>query len=110
MTVERWDPQRDGPLSEAALRAKLAARGYRAARYVYPSGTYFPPHTHEVDKIDAVLAGRFAMTIAGERFVLQAGDLAVVPAGVVHDAEVLGAEAVVSLDAVRVTPPITVRR
>lgn len=77
---------------------------------MYPPGTRFAPHTHDVDKIDAVLAGRFAMTIAGERLVLQAGDLAVVPAGVVHDAEVLGAEAVVSLDAVRVARPITVRR
>lgn len=101
MAAERWDPQRDGPLSEAALRAKLEARGYRVTRYVYPPGTYFPPHAHDVDKIDAVLAGRFALTIAGERVVLEAGDLAAVPAGVVHDAEVLGEEPVVSLDAVR---------
>ena len=29
----------DGPLSEAALRAKLEALGYRVARYTYEPGT-----------------------------------------------------------------------
>jgi len=51
--------------------------------------------------IDAVLSGRFRMTLAGESVLLEAGDCLVVPRGAVHSAEVVGAEPVVSLDAVR---------
>ncbi len=99
--VERWDPQRDGALSEDALRRKLKARGYRVSRYVYPPGTVFPEHAHEVDKIDAVLSGRFRMTQGGRSVVLEAGDCLAVPRGSRHCAEVMGAEPVVSLDAAR---------
>ena len=99
--IERWDEHTDGPLSEAKLRAKLEAKGYHVTRYSYPPGTHFPDHSHEVDKIDAVLAGRFRMTLGGRAVVLEAGDCLAVPAGAVHSAEVVGSEAVVSLDAVR---------
>ena len=101
MHVERWDTKREGPLSEEVLRRRLEARGYVVTRYVYPPGTYFPPHTHNVDKIDAVLSGRFRMTMEGHTVVLEAGDTLVVPRGAEHDAEVVGDEPVVSLDAVK---------
>lgn len=101
--IEHWNPQVDGELNEANLRAKLEARGYRVNRYVYPPGTHFPEHTHGVDKIDGVLTGQFRMTMQGESLILTAGDCLVVPRGVVHSAEVVGSEAVVSLDAVRVS-------
>ena len=100
--VERWDEEQDGPLDEAAMRRKLEARGYRVSRYVYPPGTHFPEHTHSVDKIDGVLAGRFRMTMGENEVVLETGDCLAVPRGAVHSAEVVGDEPVVSLDAVRV--------
>ena len=101
MSIEHWDPERDGALSESALRAKLEARGYQVTRYVYPPGTVFPPHSHGVDKIDAVMSGQFKMTMRGESVVLEAGDCLAVPRGEVHSAEVVGDQPVVSLDAVR---------
>ena len=101
MPVESWDAARDGTLSERALREKLERRGYRVSLYVYPPGTYFPAHTHGVDKMDAVVSGRFRLTLEGESFVLEAGDAIEVPRGAVHSAEVVGDEPVVSLDAVR---------
>ena len=101
MTVEHWDEARDGPLGEAAMRRKLEARGYVVHTYVYPPGTVFPDHTHAVDKIDGVLSGRFRLVLEGEAVILEAGDCIAVPAGAVHSAEVVGAEPVVSLDAVR---------
>ncbi len=101
MNVERWDHERDGEPTEAALRAGLEALGYRVARYVYPPGTYFGEHTHSIDKIDAVVSGRFRMTVGGEEAVLGAGDRVHVPRGTVHTAEVVGDEPVVSLDATR---------
>lgn len=57
MPIDSWDFEQDGAFSERARREKLERRGYRVARYVYPPGTYFPDHTHDVDKIDAVVSG-----------------------------------------------------
>jgi quercetin dioxygenase-like cupin family protein len=101
MRVEHWNEERRGPLSEEAMRERLEARGYSVARYVYPPGTRFPDHTHAIDKIDGVLAGRFRMTTAEGSVVLAAGDMLEVPRGTVHAAEVVGDEPVVSLDATR---------
>jgi quercetin dioxygenase-like cupin family protein len=101
ISVEHWDTDSDGVLTEPALRDKLESRGYGVTRYVYPPGTYFPDHSHDVDKIDAVLSGRFLLRVAGRSIVLAAGDALAVPKGTVHSAEVVGDEPVVSLDAVR---------
>jgi quercetin dioxygenase-like cupin family protein len=99
--VEHWSEASDGPLSEEGLRRRLEARGYHVTRYVYPPGTYFPPHSHAVDKIDAVLAGRFQLTLQDENVLLTAGDALLVPRGVWHSAEVIGTDSVISLDAIK---------
>ncbi len=101
MNLMRWNEAEDGPLNEAAMRKKLQDMGYSVSRYVYPPGTCFSPHTHGVDKIDGVLAGRFRMAMDGGEVVLGAGDMLEVPRGVVHSAEVVGNAPVVSLDAVK---------
>jgi quercetin dioxygenase-like cupin family protein len=98
----RWQPEKDGWLTESALRAKLKRLGYSVTRYVYPPGTVFPNHSHGVDKIDAVVSGRFKMIVEGTELVLQAGDMLPVARGIVHSAEVLGDEPVISLDGVRI--------
>ena len=99
--VEHWNADRDGSLTEAALRRKLERRGYRVARYVYPPGTTFAEHTHGIDKLDAVLSGRFRMRMLGQEVILEAGDILTVPRGTAHFAEVVGNQPVVSLDATR---------
>lgn len=101
MNVERWDPEKDGTFSEEAIRRKLERRGYRVSRYVYPPGTYFPDHAHGVDKMDAVVSGRFRMKMKEVEVMLEAGDSLEVPRGTVHSAEVVGTEPVVSLDGTR---------
>ncbi|HYB96457.1 MAG TPA: cupin domain-containing protein [Vicinamibacterales bacterium] len=100
MTPYRWNPA-EGPLTEAALRAKFESRGYRVAKYVYEPGTVFPDHAHDVDKIDAVLSGRFRLVVRGHMKVLGPGEWIEIPRGTVHNATVLGDEPVVSLDAVK---------
>lgn len=102
ITVEHWDEDADGPLSEVAMTHKLESRGYAVHRYTYSPGTCFPDHTHGVDKIDVVLSGRFRMTMGGAEVVLEAGDCLAVPKGAAHSAEVVGDEPVVSLDAIRI--------
>ena len=99
--VERWDEDRDGPVSETELRARLERRGYAVSRYIYTPGTIFPEHTHGVDKIDAVVAGTFRIVLAGAEVLLGPGDAVAVPRGAVHSAEVVGSEPVISLDAVK---------
>jgi quercetin dioxygenase-like cupin family protein len=101
MAIEHWDTQQDGPLTEAAMRAKLQARGYQVQRYVYAPGTVFPDHAHGIDKIDGVLSGRFRIILQGEEYVLETGDRVAIPKGAVHSAQVVGDEPVVSLDATR---------
>jgi quercetin dioxygenase-like cupin family protein len=101
MSVRHWNAALDGEFSEAALRTKLEALGYRVARYTYEPGTVFPDHTHGVDKIDAVITGRFRLVVGGHVAMLGPGDWIEVPRGTVHNATVIGDEAVVSLDAVK---------
>ena len=101
MKVDRWDEESDGPLSEAALSRKLEDQGYAVGRYVYPPGTYFREHTHDVDKIDAVIAGHFRITMQDGSAVLGPGEWVAVPRGAVHSAEVVGDDPVVSLDAIK---------
>lgn len=90
-----------GEHSESALFSKLESMGYHCTRYTYPPGTVFPDHSHATDKIDAVLAGCLRITTEHEQLNLRAGDFVLIPAGVIHRAEVIGEEAVVSLDGVK---------
>ena len=99
--VRHWNASVDGPLSEAAMRGKLESAGYLVARYVYPPGTSFPEHSHGLDKVDAVLSGRFRMVVAGHFAILGPGDWVEVPRGVHHTAAVVGDEPVVCLDAAK---------
>jgi mannose-6-phosphate isomerase-like protein (cupin superfamily) len=101
VTVEHWTVEEDGELSEAALRNKMEGRGYEVNRYVYPPGTVFADHAHSVDKLDAVVSGRFLMTMHGKEVILQAGDCLAVPRHTIHSAAVIGDQAVVSLDGTR---------
>ena len=94
--MEHWDEAKwGGPPSAENMRKKLEAEGYSVSQYTYPpgtrrgllpsskargrdlmgvcAGTYFAPHTHKVEKKDAVVSGRFKMTMFGNTFVLEAG-------------------------------------
>lgn len=101
MKIYRWNPDADGPLTEAALVNKLETLGYTCFRYTYPVGTCFRDHDHEVDKIDAVLQGTFKVTMHDESVILTRGSYVEVPNHTIHSAEVIGNEAVVSIDAVK---------
>jgi quercetin dioxygenase-like cupin family protein len=101
MKVDHWNEVVEGSLTEAALRRKLERLGYDVTRYVYPPGTSFSEHTHSIDKMDAVFSGRFRLIVEGKEVILSAGDMLAVPRGTVHSAEVVGDQAVVSLDGTR---------
>ena len=102
MNPTRWNQATEGRLTEKALRRKLELLGYSVTQYVYPPGTLFPDHSHGIDKMDAVLSGRFRIVMEGREIVLEAGDMVAVPAGVVHSAGVIGDDPVVSLDGTKI--------
>jgi quercetin dioxygenase-like cupin family protein len=101
MTLQHWDSNALGPLTESALRRRLEERGYRVTCYVYPPGTRFSDHTHDVDKIDGVLSGRLRLVLEGQEMILGPGDCVAIPRGAVHSVQVIGPSPVVSLDAVK---------
>jgi quercetin dioxygenase-like cupin family protein len=101
MTLQHWDADALGPLTESAMRRKLEQMGYRVTCYVYPPGTRFADHTHPDDKIDGVLSGRLRLLLEGREVILGPGDCVTIPRGAVHSAQVIGPSPVVSLDAVK---------
>ena len=68
-------------------------------RYVYQPGTVFPVHHHAEEQITVVVRGRIEFEVAGRRFTLGPGDVAVIPANVPHGARVAGDEAVETFNA-----------
>ena len=96
--IESWD-RKWGELNERNMRRVIESRGYSVVKYVYPPETYFADHEHAFDKMDTVLKGRFKIEALGKKFILGPGDMLYVPAGLVHNARVLGDEEVISLDA-----------
>lgn len=99
--ITNWKDISDGPLTKEAIIEKIEGLGYQCSCYTYPPGTFFDEHTHSVDKIDAVLKGRLKITLSGEEVILSPGDYIKVPKFLVHTAEVIGDEPVVSIDAIK---------
>ena len=97
-----WNVEIDGELTEQAMCHKLESLGYTVNRYIYPPGSYFPPHDHSVDKVDGILTGRFKISLLNMSLTLESGDCLEVPKGITHSAEVIGYEPVLSLDAVKI--------
>jgi mannose-6-phosphate isomerase-like protein (cupin superfamily) len=100
LRIERWDPRRDGPLTEAALRQKLESRGYRTSSCHLPAGSDTTVPTDSCQRVDAVVSGLMKITLDGETAILTAGDLVIVPLGAVRRVEVVGSSPVHCLEAV----------
>ena len=101
MRIERWHARRDGPLSEAALRQKLEARGYSCEPRAYPVGSTVAAQANEDERVEAVVSGLLKLTIDEESAILTAGDIVAVPAGAVRRLEVVGDAPVRCLEARR---------
>ena len=100
MRIERWNPRRDGPVTEAALRHKVESIGYQVSRFAWPAGTVVPPQTQDKERVDAVVTGIVRITLDGESAILTAGDIVYVPRGAVRRVEVVGSHPAHCLDAV----------
>lgn len=100
MRIDRWDPRRDGRVTEAALRRKVQACGYEVCTCARPAGAVVPAEAQARERVEAVLDGMVRITLDGESAILAPGDLVFVPRGAVRRAEVVGSAAARCLDAV----------
>ena len=100
MRIDRWDPRRDGAVTEAGLRQKVEACGYQVSRFAWPAGTVVAAQTQDTERVDAVVAGILKITLDGESAILTAGDMVYVPRGAVRRVEVVGSSTAHCLDAV----------
>jgi quercetin dioxygenase-like cupin family protein len=100
MRIDRWDPRRDGPVTEAALRRRVESCGYQVSTLAWPAGTVVASQSHDGERVDAVLAGILKITLDGESVILTAGDMLYVPRGTMRRLEVVGASTARCLDAV----------
>jgi quercetin dioxygenase-like cupin family protein len=100
MRIDRWDPRRDGPVTEAALRQKVESCGYNVSTFAWPAGTVVPAQAQDRERVDAVVAGIVKVTLDGESAILTAGDMVYVPRGAVRRVEVVGAATAHCLDAI----------
>src|SRR5947209_16797907 len=57
---------------------------FAVIEFLFPRHASPPLHTHPQDESYVVLDGRVTVQAGGERFVLHAGGIAVVPMGVAH--------------------------
>jgi mannose-6-phosphate isomerase-like protein (cupin superfamily) len=88
--IDRWDPRRDGPMTETSLRRKVESYGYQVSIYIWPGGTVVPAKAEDRARLDAVVSGIVKITLDGESAILTAGDIAHVPRGAVRRVEVIG--------------------
>ena len=100
MRIDRWDPRRDGPVTEIALRQKMQSCGYEVSSFSWPAGTVLPPQTQDRQRMDAVVAGIVKITLDGESAILTAGDMVFVPRGAVRRVEVVGCSPAHCLNAI----------
>jgi hypothetical protein len=99
LQVERWDVRRDGPLSDASLRQKLAAFRYEGTPRIYYAGVV-SLLADGGERVVAVLTGLIKVTIEGESAILTAGDALFVSCGAVCRVAVVGSSPSQCLEAV----------
>ena len=99
MRIDRWDPRRDGPVTEAALRQKVSARGYEVSTFAWPAGTVVAAQAQSRERVDGVVTGVVKITLDGETAILTAGDIVYVPRGSIRRMEVVGSHTAHCIDA-----------
>lgn len=88
-----WEPVRPG-----VERKSFSGDGATVALHRLQPGHEPRPHSHPNEQIVYILSGEVDFHIGGDTVRLRGGGLAVVPANVMHHAEVVGDEAVLNLD------------
>ena len=100
ITLTRW-PADAGQITINKIRARLEQEGLRPYRFELVPGDVYGDHAHPEAEIRWVVSGRMRVLIDHEELILEPGDRLDLAANVVHSADVLGEEVVVTLCASR---------
>lgn len=69
--------------------APLHGRPARVGTLHFPAGTHLPPTSHEQDEVSFIVQGVLRAVSGGRAATLRGGDVSFIPAGEVHEADVL---------------------
>jgi quercetin dioxygenase-like cupin family protein len=100
ITLTRW-PESAGQITINKIRARLEQEGLCPYRFEMVPGDAYGDHSHPEAEIRWVVSGRMRVLIEHEELILEPGDRLDLAANVVHSADVLGEEVVVTLCASR---------
>jgi quercetin dioxygenase-like cupin family protein len=100
ITLTRW-PESAGQITINKVRARLEQEGLRPYRFEMIPGDEYGDHAHPDAEIRWVVSGRMRVVVGHEELILEPGDRLDLAANVVHSADVVGEEVVVTLCASR---------
>jgi quercetin dioxygenase-like cupin family protein len=99
-TVTPW-PAAAGQVTINKIRARLEQEGLYLSRFDMVPGDSYPDHAHPAAEIRWIVSGRMRVAIGKEEIVLGPGDRLDLAPNVVHAADVVGDEVVVTVSASR---------
>jgi len=93
-----WDEQEFAEVRPGILGATVHTPNLTATLYRYSPGSSWETHAHPQDQMTFVVAGAIDFVVAGRPVRLGAGQLAALPGGVPHSANVQATAGAVSLN------------
>jgi quercetin dioxygenase-like cupin family protein len=99
-TVTRW-PATAGQVTINKIRARLEQEGLYPSRFDMVPGDSYPDHSHPEGEIRWVVSGQMRVLIDSQELILVPGDRLDLAANIVHSADVVGDEVVVTVCASR---------
>lgn len=91
-----WDSVEITEVFAGVFRQALTTETSTIVRYTYHPGCVFPVHQHPEEQVTIIHSGKIEFTVDGAPVTLRAGQVAIVPGGVLHGARVTADEIVVS--------------
>ncbi|GAA4020763.1 hypothetical protein GCM10022631_38270 [Deinococcus rubellus] len=76
-------------LTTEANKGQFTALPAQIGTLFFPAGTVLPPNSHTQDEISFIHSGVLQTVSGGQRATVRGGDVTFIPAGEVHEAEVL---------------------
>lgn len=96
VTVHDWDAVPRVDVFPGITKQTIVGPGSTVVRYIYQPGCDFPAHRHPDDQLTIVHSGAIEFTVGTERLKLRAGQVAVIPGGIMHGARVTADTTVVT--------------
>ena len=93
-----WDQQEFTEVRPGIFGATVHTPQLTATLYRYATGSSWEEHQHLQDQVTTVLEGAVDFTVAGQLVPMVAGQLATLPGGTPHAAEVPAASGAVTLN------------